>query len=133
MENKYKFGYEDSDKVVKVDIYGLEFKVNDIKKEEIEEIQKNENDEEKVDKCLKQMLGEDAIEKINKKRKEDGYEEMDIKTKVGILAFTFQAYCEELVNNVQGLYDKMYKSVNNVSNYNRQYRRNNKYRKNRRY
>lgn len=133
MENKYKFGYEDSDKVVKVDIYGLEFKVNDIKKEEIEEIQKNENDEEKVDKCLKQMLGEDAIEKINKKRKEDGYEEMDIKTKVGILAFTFQAYCEELVNNVQGLYDKMYKSVNNVSNYNRQYIRNNKYRKNRRY
>lgn len=133
MENKYKFGYEDSDKVVKVDIYGLEFKVNDIKKEEIEEIQKNENDEEKVDKCLKQMLGEDAIEKINKKRKEDGYEEMDIKTKVGILAFTFQAYCEELVNNVQDLYDKMYKSVNNVSNYNRQYIRNNKYRKNRRY
>lgn len=133
MENKYKFGYEDSDKVVKVDIYGLEFKVNDIKKEEIEEIQKNENDEEKVDKCLKQMLGEDAIEKINKKRKEDGYEEMDIKTKVGVLAFTFQVYCEELVNNVQGLYDKMYKSVNNVSNYNRQYRRNNKYRKNRRY
>jgi len=133
MENKYKFGYEDSDKVVKVDIYGLEFKVNDIKKEEIEEIQKNENDEEKVDKCLKQMLGEDAIEKINKKRKEDGYEEMDIKTKVGVLAFTFQAYCEELVNNVQGLYDKMYKSVNNVSNYNRQYIRNNKYRKNRRY
>lgn len=133
MENKYKFGYEDSDKVVKVDIYGLEFKVNDIKKEEIEEIQKNENDEEKVDKCLKQMLGEDAIEKINKKRKEDGYEKMDIKTKVGVLAFTFQAYCEELVNNVQGLYDKMYKSVNNVSNYNRQYRRNNKYRKNRRY
>lgn len=133
MENKYKFGYEDSDKVVKVDIYGLEFKVNDIKKEEIEEIQKNQNDEEKVDKCLKQMLGEDAIEKINKKRKEDGYEEMNIKTKVGVLAFTFQAYCEELVNNVQGLYDKMYKSVNNVSNYNRQYRRNNKYRKNRRY
>lgn len=133
MENKYKFGYEDSDKVVKVDIYGLEFKVNDIKKEEIEEIQKNQNDEEKVDKCLKQMLGEDAIEKINKKRKEDGYEEMDIKTKVGVLAFTFQAYCEELVNNVQGLYDKMYKTVNNVSNYNRQYRRNNKYRKNRRY
>lgn len=133
MENKYKFGYEDSDKVVKVDIYGLEFKVNDIKKEEIEEIQKNENDEEKVDRCLKQMLGEDAIEKINKKRKEDGYEEMDIKTKVGVLAFTFQVYCEELVNNVQGLYDKMYKSVNNVSNYNRQYRRNNKYRKNRRY
>jgi hypothetical protein len=133
MENKYKFGYEDSDKVVKVDIYGLEFKVNDIKKEEIEEIQKNENDEEKVDKCLKQMLGEDAIEKINKKRKEDGYEEMDIKTKVGVLAFTFQVYCEELVNNVQGLYDKMYKSVNNVSNYNRQYIRNNKYRKNRRY
>ena len=133
MENKYKFGYEDSDKIVKVDIYGLEFKVNDIKKEEIEEIQKNQNDEEKVDKCLKQMLGEDAIEKINKKRKEDGYEEMDIKTKVGVLAFTFQAYCEELVNNVQGLYDKMYKSVNNVSNYNRQYRRNNKYRKNRRY
>lgn len=133
MENKYKFGYEDSDKVVKVDIYGLEFKVNDIKKEKIEEIQKNENDEEKVDKCLKQMLGEDAIEKINKKRKEDGYEEMDIKTKVGVLAFTFQVYCEELVNNVQGLYDKMYKSVNNVSNYNRQYIRNNKYRKNRRY
>ncbi len=133
MENKYKFGYEDSDKVVKVDIYGLEFKVNDIKKEEIEEIQKNENDEEKVDKCLKQMLGEDAIEKINKKRKEDGYEKMDIKTKVGVLAFTFQVYCEEIVNNVQGLYDKMYKSVNNVSNYNRQYIRNNKYRKNRRY
>jgi len=133
MENKYKFNYEDSDKIIKVDIYGLEFEVNDLSKKDIEKIKENEENEEIIDKYLKKMLGEDSIDKINKKRKEDGYDKMNVKTKVGILAFTFQAYCNELVNNVQGLYEKMNNSVNNVQNFNRKYRRNNKYRKNRRY
>lgn len=128
-----KFRYEDSDKKILVDIYGIEFSVNDISKSDIEEIKDNQENEEILDKFLIKMLGENAIEKINEQRKKDGYEEMDLKIKAGLLAFVFQTYCNELYNNVENMYKSVNNSVDNFRNYNnRQERRYNK-RNHRRY
>lgn len=135
MENKYKFGYEDSDKKIEVDIYGLNFQVKELSKIDIQEIQNNKENVENlnnIDDLLTKMLGEDAIDRINEQRKKDGYEEMDLTVKAGILGFVFQIYCNEILSNVEGIYNKVNNSVNNMRNYNMN-RRYKKYRKNRRY
>lgn len=125
MNSKYKFGYEDSDKKIIVDIYGLEFEIKEITKDDILKIQEDKEDVEKINIYIEKLLGNGSIEKINKKRIEDGYEEMNLTIKVGLLAFVVQTYFKEMTNQV----NNMYNSFDNVQKININ-RRNNKYNRN---
>ena len=125
MNSKYKFGYEDSDKKIIVDIYGLEFEIKEITKDDILKIQEDKEDVEKINIYIEKLLGNGSIEKINKKRIEDGHEEMNLTIKVGLLAFVAQTYFKEMTNQV----NNMYNSFDNVQKININ-RRNNKYNRN---
>ena len=78
MENKrISFGYEDTDKKIEVDFYGLTFEINNL--DSIGELKKLDQDNEDVIEAqLEKILGIGAIEKINRKRVSDGYKELDL-------------------------------------------------------
>ena len=126
--DKYKFGYEENDKKIIVDIFGLEFEIKEISKNDVEEIKDNKDDSKKMDIFIEKFLGDNAIEKINQKRKEDGHEEMNLTVKVSLLAFVVQTYFNEMSKKVNGIYN----SFDNLKNMagNREQRRYNKYNKN---
>lgn len=130
MDNKImKFGYEDTDKKIEVELYGLIFEIN---KEKI--LNKNtdvlkSNDEDVIRNEIKEIIGEDAIEKINNKRKEDGYGEMTLDVEIAVLTCLFKAYmtfsADMLINGVNETAGK----YTNNKQYNNRYERryNNRY------
>ena len=71
--NRLKFGYEDTDKSIEIDLYGLIFKVN-IENKDIKELEniKDNVELEELEEIINKYLGRNAIEKINTKRKQDG-------------------------------------------------------------
>ena len=101
----YKIGYEQTDKKVIVDIYGIQFEVKKVSKEllnEINNIKDEELEEKELYKYVDLFLGEGASEKINAKRKQDGYDEMDYQVILAIIDTVISAY---------------YKTYNEVMNY----------------
>lgn len=141
MENKvYKIGYEDTDKKIEVDIYGLIFEVKNTDK--IDEIQREgKKDKEILEEQIELLLGKGSIEKINKKRIEDGHDEVSIEIEIAILGCIFEAYYSETIGNFTGRISKtignMNNSLNEIGNLNKFERRsakynNNYYRRNRR-
>ena len=145
MESKrLKFGYEDTDKKIEVDLYGLIFEINkrSIVDKDINDIKE---DEDSIEKEIKELIGENSIERINKKRVEDGYEEMTLDVEIAVLTCIYKAYMtatsgtmideimntnKELENRARNL-DKDDFNREERRYYNRGYRRN--YRKNWRY
>ena len=127
-----KFNYDDTDKKIEVDIYGLIFEIN---KEKI--VEKNtelleSKDEEIIEKEIKALIGEDAIDKLNAKRKEDGYGKMTIDVEIAVLTCLFKAYMEatagsmiDEINNTSNKYSEVAydKTRNYRKNYRRAYRR----------
>lgn len=124
-ENYLKIGYEDTDEKVKMAIYGLEFELNAISEEDVKKIDENKNDIAIVDKLLKTILGENAIELIDEKRVKDGYEKMDLMIKMTVITIVFKTYFKELTKKTQG----MIKQIN--GSFNKQHVNNNEYRNNR--
>ena len=45
---------------------------------------------------IENILGEGSIQKINKKRIQDGYEEMNLEVELGVLGFVFETYADVL-------------------------------------
>ncbi len=125
------FGYEDTDKKIEIDLYGLIFEIKNFESiEEAKKIDKSNTDI--IEKQLEKILGIGAIEKINKKRKEDGYCELTLDIELNIFGCIFEAYSKNMLNNIV---DKVVKTnndisegINNVSNFdvfrNREQRRN---------
>lgn len=125
-----KFGYNDSDQKVEVEIYGLVMEMNKISEEDIRRMQSLEEDVESLDSFIKLLLGENAIDRINRKRRADGYDDMDIMTKTKLITFAIETYVKEVVENVEGVTNKltgMTKQYNNRAE--RRYEYKNRYRK----
>lgn len=133
MENKrLSFGYEDTDRSVEIELYGIVFKIENL--ENIEEIERMDtNNQEVMETYLEKVLGNGAIERINNKRIKDGYKELDLNIELNILGCIFETYAKSSVNNVLGrvskAVDDIDKDVNGLNNreQRRNYRRN-KYR-----
>lgn len=138
MEDKKRlsFGYEDTDKSIEIDLYGLVFEINKevIGNKDISDLK--ESDEIKVENEIEEILGKGSIEKINNKRVLDGYDKMTLDIEIAVLTCIYKAYItatsgnmiNEIINTNKQLEDK-------ARNINREQRRNynrNKYRGNRR-
>lgn len=143
MENKrLSFGYEDTDKKIEVDLYGLIFEINkeNIVDKDISNI--DERNEKNVENEIKELIGEDSIEKINNKRIKDGHEKMTLDVEVAVLTCIYKAYItatsgnmiDEIINTNKEIEDRVKDNAINREqrrNLNRNHRRN--YRHYRRY
>lgn len=143
MENKrLSFGYEDTDKKIEVELYGLIFEINKKKiiDKDIENI--NKRSENEVENEIKEIIGEDSIEKINNKRMNDGYEKMTLDVEIAVLTCIYKAYItatsgtmiNEIINTNKEIEGRIIENTINREqrrNYNRSNRRN--YRRRRRY
>ena len=122
-----KIGYEQTDKKIEIEIYDLKFEIKNVEKlQEFEDVK--DNDLDTIKKMIETMLGEGAVEKINKKRKEDGYEEINSSIALNILLGIYKVYSSEYIDEVLGSMEKMENRVNNINrntrrNYNRGNRR----------
>ena len=112
MEDKrISFGYEDTDKKIEVDFYGLVFEINNL--DGIGELKKLDQDnEDVVEAQLEKILGKGAIEKINRKRVSDGYKELDLNIELNMLGCIFEAYAKETTNSVLGRVTKVTDDIN---------------------
>lgn len=135
-----KFGYEDTDQKIEIDLYGLVFEINKerILNKDINSV--NSNDEEKIKDEIEDILGKGTIEKINNKRISDGYNEMTLDVEVAVLTCIYKTYIEfttgQMIDGINNSNNKMLNEAQNMSNYNREerrYNRNNYRRNNGRY
>lgn len=133
-ENIRKFGYEESDKKIKVEIFGLEFEINNLDKKKIEELKNTEENTETLEKEIESILGEGSVEKINDKRVRDGYEKMDLQVELTLLGFVFNVYAEQLAEKSLGNFEKTIDNIDNKINKfqnrsRRRYNQRNRYRR----
>lgn len=117
-----KIGYENTDKKIEVEIYGLKFELNNIEKlKDYENVE--DNDLDGIKKILETILGENSVKKINEKRKKDGYKEIDNEIAINILANLSNVYMQEYQNKV---FKPLTETYNNINNFNKNIRRYNK-------
>lgn len=101
MENKVmKFGYEDTDQKIEVEIYGLIFEINkkNIVNKDIDNI--NKENEDYVEREIRDVIGENSIETINDKRLMDGYEKMTLDVEIAVLTCIYKAYITATSGNM---------------------------------
>lgn len=142
MEDKKRlsFGYEDTDKSIEIDLYGLVFEIKNLDNiKKLKDLDRNDNNV--IEAQLERILGKGAVDKINRKRVSDGYKELDLNIELNILGCIFETYAKSMTGNVIG---RVTNAVNDINkdinkdiniNMNREQRRNynrNQYRGNRR-
>ena len=134
MDNRImKFGYEDTDKKIEIELYGLVFEIKNLSNDKIEEFRNFDGNLSEVEKQIEEILGNGTIEKINNKRIADGYDKMNLEVEVNILGCIFETYAKAMTNST---IDRVSKSINDINskveglNNNRYQRRNNKYNRN---
>ena len=125
--NIMKFGYEDTDKKIEIDLYGIEFeiKLDNKKIKELENVN-NEISLKEMEMHIDEILGENAVKKINEKRKLDGYKEIDENIALQIFMCIFQTYSNSYIGNITNYMEnsnnkieKQYNRLNrNVNKYN---------------
>ena len=130
---KFKFGYEDTDKKIEIELYGLIFEIRNVEK--INEIKsEDKKDKEVLEAQIELLLGNGSIDKINRKREKDGYDELTAENEMAILGCIFEAYYESFVGNftdkVTGTVTNINNKLENLNNFNREERRYRKYNKN---
>ena len=133
MENKVmKFGYEDTDQKIEVEIYGLVFEINkrNIVNKDIKNIEENED---YVEQEIRDVIGENSIEKINNKRLKDGYEKMTLDVEIAVLTCIYKAYITatsgNMIDNIIKTNKEMEDKAKNINmrqrtNYRKQFRGN---------
>lgn len=113
-----KIGYENTDKKIEIEIYGLKFEINNVDKiKEYENIE--DNDLNGLKKIIESLIGKGSIDKLNEQRKKDGYKEIDNRIALNILVGISQAYTNEYVDNIMQPFEK---SINKIDNFNRKTR-----------
>ena len=80
-----KFGYENTDKEIELELYGLNFKFKQFTEEQARKCM-NIN-RENIMEIVNDIVGKDKIEKINEKRVQDGDEKMNEIIAMQLLAF----------------------------------------------
>lgn len=131
-ENKrLSFGYEDTDKSIEVELYGIVFEINNI--DDLEKIKEvDSNNENAIEELIESLLGKGSIERINNKRRKDGYKELDLNIEMNILGCIFEAYARGTTEGIMNKVTDVVEDINgNVGNLNR-YQRRNYYKNNRR-
>lgn len=135
MENKInKISFEDTDKDLDIEIYGEKFKLNEnklinVNTDEIKE------DEDQLERLLEDILGEGSIEKLNKIRKENGYEKMEASQELAVLEAVIRVYTDAILKPIDSMantYDRVQNAGNRYNRRNNQFRNgynNNKYRR----
>lgn len=127
---RFSFGYEDTDKKIEMDLYGLVFEIN--KKKILDKDIKNLDcdNEEKILIEIEDVLGKGSIEKINRQRINDGYSEVTLDVAIAILKCIYKAYIEtttgELIDGIEESSNKMTQKAENLTiynDYNREQRR----------
>lgn len=140
MEDKKRlsFDYEDTDKSIEIELYGLVFEIDNLDSiEELESLDRNNINV--IEAQLEKILGEGAIEKINNKRRKDGYKKLDLNIELNILGCIFETYANSMSDNVLRRVTKTIDNINKEidSNINREqrrnYDRNNRYKRNKNY
>ena len=117
-----RIGYENTDKKIEIEIYGLKFEIqnaNNIK--DYEEVE--DNDLNGLEKIIESVLGEDSINKINEQRKKDGYKEIDSTVALNILVGIYQTYMTEYTDNIMQPIEKSIDRIDKINNFNRESRR----------
>lgn len=128
MENKrISFGYEDTDKKIEIDLYGIIFQIRNFESiEKLSSIDKNSRNT--VEEYIEKILGKGSIEKINSKRVSDGYEKLDLDIELNILACIMEVYAKNVTNNFLGritkVAEEIEKNTKNKLGQNREMRRN---------
>lgn len=130
-ENKRaRIGFEDTDKKLEIEIYGEKFEISE---EKIGELKTDSIAEEKdidvMEKMMDDILGAGAVEKLNKIRKDNGYEKMSISNELAIFMKLIEIYAErvlEPITEMERTYSNVYNAMNRYErrNYNRNYRNN---------
>ena len=114
-----RIGYENTDKKIEIEIYGLKFEIKNIDKiKEYENVENN--DLNGLEKMIESLIGEGAINKINEKREKDGYGKIDSTIALNILVGISQQYIAEYTDNIMQPFEK---SINRINNFNRETRR----------
>ena len=131
---RLSFGYEDTDKSIEIDLYGIVFEINNV--DDIGKIKEVDNkNENAVEEAIEKLLGKGSIERINNKRRKDGYKELDLNIELNVLACIFEAYArattEGIINRVTDVVEDINENVNDANNMNR-YQKRNYYKNNRR-
>ncbi|MBP3464116.1 MAG: hypothetical protein J6K45_06530 [Clostridia bacterium] len=117
----FSFGYEDTDKKIEIELYGLVFEINNF--ESIGKLENiNKNDKNDIEAQIDKILGSGAVEKINKKRNQDGYKNMDIKVELNVLGCIFEAYGKSIISGVTNKVSNTVSEIeNNVNNFNNKF------------
>lgn len=114
-----RIGYENTDKKVEIEIYGLKFEIKNVDKiKEYENVE--DNDLNGLEKMIESLIGEGSINKINEQREKDGYGKIDSAVALNILVGISQQYIAEYTENMMQPFEK---SINRINNFNRETRR----------
>lgn len=114
-----RIGYENTDKKIEIEIYGLKFEIKNVDKiKEYENVK--DNDLNGLEKMIENLIGEGSINKINEKREKDGYGKIDSTVALNILVGISQQYIAEYTDNIIQPFEK---SMNRINNFNRETRR----------
>jgi hypothetical protein len=119
MEEKMRIGYENTDKKIEIEIYGLKFEIKNVEK--IKDYENVEDDDlNGLEKMIETLLGENSINKLNEQRKKDGYDKIDSAVALNLLVGISQTYTNEYTNNIM---QPLEKTVDRINNFNRKARR----------
>jgi hypothetical protein len=114
-----KIGYENTDKKIEIEIYGLKFEIKNVDKiKEYENVK--DDDLNGLEKLIENLLGDGSINKINEQRKKDGYKEIDNEVALNLLVGISQVYMNEYTNNIM---KPLEENAERINRYNRKYNR----------
>ena len=117
-----RIGYENTDKKIEIEIYGLKFEIKNVDKiKEYEEVE--DNDLSGLEKVIESVLGKDSVNKINEQREKDGYKKMDSKVALNILVGIYQTYMTEYTDSIMQPLEKSINRIDRINNFEKKTRR----------